>query len=135
MVFLLRQQRFYEAKAILAAIHQGSPNPPLWLIEGADALFSPGNRDALLQAAIQAKQEGSFSMLPIEFGLWLVVGGTDQAYETFNVMREIAPQYLQIEFIFSEEGTEFRQDSRFEQLTEDIGLQEYWDSFGGPDAD
>jgi len=135
MVFLLRQQRFYEVKAIIEAIHQASPNPPLWLIEGADTLFSPENRDALLQAAIQAKQEGSFSMLPIEFGLWLVVGGIDQAYEAFNVVREIAPQYLQIEFIFSKEGTEFREDSRFEQLAEDIGLQEYWDTFGGPDED
>ena len=135
MVFLLRQQRFYEVKAIIAAIHQGSPNPPLWLIESEDTMFSPGNRDALLQAAMQAKQEGSFSVLPIEFGMWLVVGGIDQAYETFNVMREIAPQYLQIEFIFSDEGTEFRQDSRFDQLTEEIGLQEYWDTFGGPDKD
>ena len=74
-------------------------------------------------------------MPPLEFGLWLLVGGIDQAYETFNVMREIAPQYLQMEFIFSEEGTEFRQDSRFEQLTEDIGLQEYWDTFARPDME
>lgn len=135
VVFLLRQQRFNEIKAIIAAIHQGSPNPPLWLIEGADTLFSPENRDALLQAAIEAKQEGSFSEPPIEFALWITVGGIDQAYETFNVMREITPQHLQIEYVFSEEGTEFRQDSRFEQLTEDIGLQDYWDAFGRPDAD
>ena len=50
-------------------------------------------------------------------------------------MREIAPQYLQIEFIFTEEGKAFRQDSRFEQLSEDIGLQEYWDTYGGPDTE
>ena len=135
VLFLLRQQRFNEIKAILAAIHQGSPKPPLWLIEGADTLFLPGNHDMALQAAIQAKQEGSFSIPQIEFGLWLVVGGIDQAYEAFNTMRDIAPQYLQIEFIFSEEGAEFRRDSRFEQLTEDIGLQEYWDIYGGPDTD
>jgi len=135
MLFLLRQQRFNEIKAIIAAIHQGSPNPPLWLIEDSDTLFRPENRDTVLQAAIQAKQEGSFSMPKIEFGLWLLVGGIDQAYETFNVMRQIAPQYLQMEFIFSEEGAEFRQDARFEQLTEDIGLQEYWDTFGEPDTD
>ena len=135
MIFLLRLQRFNEIKAIIAAIHQGFPNAPLWLIEDSDSLFRPENRDAALQAAIQAKQEGSFSMPRIEFGLWLLVGGIDQAYETFNVMREIAPQYLQMEFIFSEEGTEFRQDSRFKQLTEDIGLQEYWDTYGGPDTD
>lgn len=135
VLFLLRQQRFNEIKAIIGAIHQGSPNPPMWLIEDADTLFRPENRDAALQAAIQAKQKGNFSMPPLEFGLWLLVGGIDQAYETFNVMREVAPQHLQIEFIFSEEGTEFRQDSRFEQLTEDIGLQVYWDTFGGPDKD
>jgi len=105
------------------------------LIEGADTLFSPGNRDALLQAAIQAKQEGSFSIPPIEFALWITVGGIDQAYETFNAMREIAPQYLQMEYVFSEESRGFRQDSRFEQLSEDIGLQEYWDTYGGPDTE
>ena len=135
MLFLLRLQRFNEIKAIIAAIHQGFPNSPLWLIEDSDTLFRPENRDAALQAAIQAKQEGSFSMPRIEFCLWLLVGGIDQAYETFNVMQEIAPQYLQMEFIFGEEGTEFRQDSRFEQLTEDVGLQEYWDTYGGPDTD
>jgi len=135
MVFLLRLQRFNEIKAIIAAIHQGFPNPPLWLIEDSDTLFRPENRDAALQAAIQAKQEGSFSVPSIEFGLWIVVGGVDQAYAMFNALKDIAPQYLQLEFVFSEEGTEFRQDSRFEQLTGDIGLQEYWDTYGGPDTD
>jgi TolB-like protein/DNA-binding winged helix-turn-helix (wHTH) protein len=135
MLFLLRLQRFNEIKAIIAAIHQGYPNPPLWLIEDSDTLFRAENRDAALQAAIQAKQEGSFSMPRIEFGLWVLVGGIDQAYETFNMMRKIAPQHLQMELIFSKEGTEFRQDPRFEQLAEDIGLQEYWDTYGEPDAD
>jgi len=135
MLFLLRQQRFTELKAIMATIHQGLPNPPLWLIEGPDTMFSPENRDATLQAAIQAKQEGSFATPLIEFGLWIVVGGIDQAYATFNALVHIAPQFLPMEFIFSKEGTEFREDSRFEQLAEDIGLQEYWDTFGGPDED
>ena len=135
MLFLLRQQRFIEIKAILAALFQNAPNPPLWLIDSADTLFRPGNRDEALQRIIQAKQEESFSMPPIEFGLWLLVGGVDQAYATFNTMREIAPHYLQMEFIFSAEGAEFRQDSRFKKLTEDIGLQEYWDIYGGPDTE
>ena len=74
-------------------------------------------------------------MPPIEFALWILVGGVDQAYATFNALQDIAHNYLQLEFVFSDEGTEFRQDSRFEQLTEDIGLQEYWDTFGGPDTD
>jgi len=135
MLFLLRQQRFTELKAILAALFQNSPNPPLWLIESVDVLFSPGNHDDALKRVIQAKKEENFSMPLIEFGLWIVAGGIDQAYETFNVYREIAPQYLQMELVFSEEGRAFREDSRFEQLTEDIGWQEYWDIYGGPDLD
>jgi TolB-like protein/DNA-binding winged helix-turn-helix (wHTH) protein len=135
MLFLLRQQRFIEIKAILAALFQSSPNPPLWLIESADSLFNPENRDRALEMAIQAKQEGNFAIPQIEFGLWLLVGGIDQAYETLHTMREFAPQYLQMEFIFSAEGTEFRQDSRFEPFVEDIGLQEYWDIYGGPDEE
>lgn len=135
LLFLLRQQRFNELKTIIAAVHQGLPNPPLWLIDGAETLFRPENRDAALEAAIQAKKEGSFAMSPIEFGLWIVVGGIDQAYETFYELQNIAPQYLQLEFVFGEEGKEFLEDSRFEQLAHDIGLQEYWDTFGGPDDD
>jgi len=135
MVFLLRQQRYNEFKAIMAALHRASPNPPIWLIEHADTVFFPGNRDEGLEMAILAKQEGSFSILPFEFALWIVVGGIDQAYETFNALRKTYPQFLQMEFVFSEEGREFRQDSRFKQLATDIGLQKYWDAYGAPDSD
>ena len=135
LLFLLRQQRFIEVKAILAALYQNSPNPPLWLIESVDMIFDHENRDEALQIAILAKQDGRFSIPPIEFGFWLVVGGVDQAYDTFDAMWDAAPQYLQMEFVFSEEGTEFRRDSRFKQLTEDIGLRQYWDTYGGPDTD
>jgi len=135
LVFLLRQQRYNEFKAIMAAVHRDAPNPPIWLIEHADTVFGPGNRDAGLEIATLAKQEGSFSILPFEFGLWIVVGGIDQAYETFNALRKTFPQFLQIEFVFSEEGHEFREDSRFKQLNSDIGLREYWDIYGAPDTD
>ncbi len=135
MVFLLRQQRYNEFKATMAAFHRDSPNPPIWLIEHADTVFFPGNRDEGLKMAMLAKQEGSFSTPRVEFALWIAVGGIDQAYETFNAWQEIDPQYLQMEFVFSEEGREFRQDPRFKQLTADIGLQEYWDTYGAPDTD
>jgi TolB-like protein/DNA-binding winged helix-turn-helix (wHTH) protein/tetratricopeptide (TPR) repeat protein len=135
MVFLLRQQRYHEFKAIMAALHRDAPNPPTWLIEHADTVFLPGNRDEALKMAMLAKNEGSFSTPSFEFGLWIAVGGIDQAYERFNAVRENHHQYLQMEFVFSEEGREFRQDSRFEQLTADIGLQEYWDIYGDPDTE
>ena len=135
MVFLLREQRFVEFSSVVAALHRDSENPPQWLIDNADTVFLPNNREKTLAMALQAKQNGSFARPFIEFGLWIAIGGIDQAYETFYAWRDSSPQLLQLEFIFSEEAREFRQDSRFEQLAEDIGWHEYWKIFGGPDAD
>ena len=134
-VFLLRQQRYNEFKSVMAALHRDSPNPPLWIIDHADTVFLPENREMALEMAMQAKQEGSFSRPFIEFSLWIAIGGIDQAYETFNALRENAPQHLKLEFLFAEEAREFREDPRFEQLAEDIGWHEYWEIYGGPDID
>ena len=71
----------------------------------------------------------------LEFGLWILVGGIDEAYETFTAFRDTTRQYLQLEFVFTEEAREFRQDPRFEKLAKEIGWQEYWQKFGGPDND
>ena len=122
-------------KAVLAAIHRGSPNPPDWLIENVDTALLPENRKKTLAMANQAKKEGRLSKPFIEFGLWVAVGGIDQAYETFDAFRETAPQFLQLEFILADEGREFRQDPRFAKLAREIGWEEYWKTFGGPDID
>jgi len=135
MVFLVRQKRFDEFRAVFAALHRGIPNPPTWLIESADSMFQLENRDSILEMAIKAKQDDRFSRPFIEFCLWIGVGGIDQAYQTFYAMRDSYPQFLQLEFLFSEEASEFRQDPRFDQLKEDIGWREYWDIYGGPDID
>ena len=135
MVLLLRLQRFNEFKSIMAALHRGSPNPPNWIIENAETVFQSEDREAVLAMARQAKQEGRFSRPFIEFSLWIAIGGIDDAYQSFNDVRDISPNHLQLEFVFTQEGTEFRKDSRFEQLAEDIGWQEYWQTFGGPDID
>jgi len=133
MVFLLRESRYSVFSAVMDALHRDSENPPGWLIDNAETIFLIENRDTSLAMAMQAKQEGTFARPFIEFGLWIAIGGIDQAYETFYAWRYSAPQFLQLEFIFSEEGREFREDSRFEQLAEDIGWKEYWQTFGQPD--
>jgi len=133
MVFLLRESRYFVFSSVMAALHRDSENPPDWLIDNAESVFLIENRDASLAMAIQAKQEGNFAIPFIEFGLWVAIGGIDQAYETFYAWRYSTPQFLQLEFLFSEEAREFREDSRFEQLAEDIGWKEYWQIYGGPD--
>jgi hypothetical protein len=69
----------------------------------------------------------------LEFGLWVLIGGMDEAYEAFATFRNTHPQFLQLELLFAEEGREFREDSRFDDLAEEIGWQEYWEKFGDPD--
>ena len=135
LVFLLRERRFNELKSVMAALHRDTSNPPTWLIENAESIFLPENHKSTLAMAMQAKQEGNFSRPSIEFGLWIAIGGVDQAYETFNELRDNTPKFLRLEFLFAEEAREFRQDSRFEQLAEEIGWQEYWQTYGGPDSD
>ena len=44
------------------------------------------------------------------------MGGMDQAYEAFEEFRESDRQFLQLEFVFTEEAREFRKDSRFTKL-------------------
>jgi len=135
MVLLLRLQRVNEFKSVITAVHRGSRNPPNWIIENTETVFQSEDREAVLAMARQAKQDGQFSRPFIEFSLWIAIGGVDDAYQTFNAMRETSHQYLHLEFIFAREGSEFRQDPRFEQLSEDIGWQEYWQIYGGPDID
>jgi len=135
MVLLLRLERYHEFKSVMAAFHRGLPQSPDWLIENADTVFLEENREAALAMASQAQEEGHFTLPRLEFGLWVVIGGVDQAYETFATFRDSNRQFLQLEIVFTEEAREFRQDSRFEQLANEIGWQDYWQKFGGPDND
>ncbi len=135
MVLLLRLQRYHEFKSVIAAFHRGLPNSPDWLIENADTVFLKENRKAALALAVQAQQEGRFTVPKLEFGLWVVMGGVDQAYETLTALRDTSRHFLQLEIVFTEEGREFRQDSRFTKLAKEIGWQEYWQKYSGPDKE
>jgi len=135
MILLLRLERYDEFKSVMAAFHRGYPGSPNWLAEHAETLFLRENRKQALTMARQAKAEGQLLMPRLEFGLWVLIGGMDEAYETFATFRNTHHQFLPLELVFAEEGREFREDSRFDDLAEEIGWQEYWEKFGGPDED
>ncbi|MCJ7814722.1 MAG: winged helix-turn-helix domain-containing protein [Xanthomonadales bacterium] len=135
MILLLRLERYDEFKAVMAAFHRGLPASPDWLIENADTLFLKENREWAQDLAVQAMEEGRFGMPRLEFGLWLMIGANDQAYESFAEIQSTARQYLQLEAVFIEEARDFREDSRFEQLSRGIGWQEYWQKYDWPDED
>jgi TolB-like protein/DNA-binding winged helix-turn-helix (wHTH) protein len=135
MILLLRLERYEEFKTIMVAYNRGLPDFPDWLIDNADTFFLKENRKEATALALQAQKEGRLIKPQLEFGLWILIGNMDQAYDTFTAFRGNQMQFLQLEFIFAEEGREFRQDSRFEKLAKEIGWQEYWQKFGGPDHD
>ena len=68
----------------------------------------------------------------LEFGLWILLGANDEAYKTFDDFRDTTRQYLQLEFVFTEEARPFREDPRFEDLAREIGWRSYWDQYGEP---
>jgi tetratricopeptide (TPR) repeat protein len=135
MVLLLRLKRFNEFQSVMAALHRGSSNPPNWILADLEKVFQSKDREAVLDMARKAKREGRFSRSKLEFSLWIAIGGIDDAYESFYDQLNTTPQYLHLEFVFSREATRFRQDPRFEQLAIDIGWQEYWETYGGPDTE
>ena len=69
----------------------------------------------------------------LRFGLWVLIGGFDQAYDTFANYSHGHSQYLYFEFMFSQEAAEFRADPRFDKLAAASGLEKYWEVFGQPD--
>lgn len=135
MILLLRLQRYNEFKAVMAAFHRGMPESPDWLIENADTFFLTEHHEESTALAVEAQNRSASIMPRLQFGLWITLGANDQAFETFDALRESNRQFLQLEIIFAEEGRTFREDSRFKKLARDIGWQEYWDTYGGPDSE
>jgi len=85
--------------------------------------------------ALEAGAKGQAIMPLLRFGLWVLLGDMDQAYQTFDSFRDTTRQYLHLQLIFAEEGREFREDSRFDDLAKSIGWQDYWQKYGEPDSE
>lgn len=133
IIFLLRQQRFNEFKTVIEALHPDPNTKPDWLIENAHWVFLPENRAQALDMALKADHENRFITPLLQFGLWILIGGIDQAYSSFAKISHGHSQYLYFEFMFAREAAEFRADSRFDKLTKETGLKQYWALFGKPD--
>lgn len=133
IIFLLRQHRYTEIKFILETIHRDPSTRPQWLIDNVETAFLPENRSWVLPLAEKAKQEGKLIDTRLQFGLWILLGGIDQAYRTFDDFSISERENLHIQFIFTREGREFREDRRFRKLAERIGLTRYWKDIAPPD--
>jgi len=134
IIFLIRQKRYLEFKSVIDALHPDPATKPEWAIENAHLLFLPENREMAVKLVTEAAKKGPLVVPQFIFGLWILIGGVDQAYETFNQFSGTPnSKHLYIQFLFAREGTAFREDARFRKLTKDIGLEAYWELFGEPD--
>lgn len=135
MVLLIRAGRFEQFKSVMTAYHHGHPDIPHWLIDNAETVFDPRNRKKAIAMASQAEKQGHLIRPGLQFGLWVILGANENAFRAFEELRDHSRQFLQLEFIWAEEGRRFREDSRFDDFARDIGWSEYWDLYGEPDRE
>lgn len=133
LLVLWREERVGDFTQAMTDFYRGDAETPRWLIDGADLLLDPNNRNKALALAQEAKEQGQLIKPELEFSLWITLGGNDLAYETFYALQESYKKHLQLEIVFAEEGRSFRGDSRFDELSEEIGWAEYWRTVAGPD--
>ena len=134
IIFLLRAQRYHEFKAVIKAFHVDPLTAPLWLIESGHLVFLEENREMAKELSAVAENTGQLIAPVLQVGLPIFIGDVDQTFEKIAALEGTGDRkYIYPELLFSREATEFRQDPRFNQLTKDMGLDDYWALFGLPD--
>ena len=123
-IFLLRKQAFLEAKKTLSLILESNGVSGGWVNTVVDGIDDRAKRKLAAEAfeiAIDNRQVPARFQPPI----WIFLKEYQKAANSFDVL--IQNKYdIDIEFLFSNEATEFRSTEEFERLTNIIGLQKYW---------
>lgn len=130
LVFLLRMERFDEARQVIRALYALTGADPRWLVDNIEAIVAGGDGDLRDEAAVALEQGLIFPR--IQLGLWLYL---DEPGRVLDVVRSLSQhkKFVDLELIFAEEGREFRDSSEFSELAEELGLEPFWESWRGPD--
>jgi TolB-like protein/DNA-binding winged helix-turn-helix (wHTH) protein/Flp pilus assembly protein TadD len=133
LVFLLRMQRFDEARQVIETLYQGSGADPRWMMDHI-AEISAGEPDGdLVEAAEAAVARGD--VLPrLQLGLWLLLDQPERVYDTVISM-STQKKYVDMELLFTAEARAFRDSDEFADLAEEIGLEAFWEHWRGPDLE
>jgi TolB-like protein/DNA-binding winged helix-turn-helix (wHTH) protein len=131
-VFLHREKRWKESRRLLERMLRIKQSDAGWL----DALYSFLESGTGRSRAISALRDAiALGNVPprMTLGMWLLLGEVDEAYRYIESSRD-DPRNLDVEFLFTAEAAAFRADPRFAALARSLGLQDYWDQYGPPDA-
>jgi TolB-like protein/DNA-binding winged helix-turn-helix (wHTH) protein len=132
LIFLMREQRFAEARQAIASYYANSDADPRWMMDNIHSIATYTDDDELVAAAAEAVAAGN---VPPRFqlGLWLFLDQPEQVYETVHRFWE---QKIDLDFVLllSREGEKFRDSDEFAQIVKETGLDAYWEHYQGPDA-
>lgn len=132
LIFLLRMQRFDEARGVIRQLYSATGIDPSWMADHIEAISSSDPDRALVKSAIAAVEQGEV-FHRLQLGLWLYL---DRPKRVLAVVRALSDQrkYVDMELLFSDEGQTFRDSNEFSVLVEELELEAYWESWRGPDT-
>lgn len=131
LIFLLRMQRFEEARQVIKIIYTDRGIDSQWMMDNIEAISAYDGDDELVASAVAALDRNEVQP-HMELGLWLFL---DQPERVYAVIKKQAAQKkeLAFELLFSVEAKAFRGSDEFSALVEELGLAVYWDNWRGPD--
>ena len=133
LIFLLRMQRFDEARQVIKNLYAGSGADPQWLMDNIQAISQGAAGEDLIDAAVAAIDRGDVSPR-VSLGLWLYLNEPGRVYDVVQGSVSLKRQ-LDFELLFSAEAREFRNSDEFSDLAEELGLESYWENWKGPDEE
>jgi TolB-like protein/DNA-binding winged helix-turn-helix (wHTH) protein/tetratricopeptide (TPR) repeat protein len=133
LIFLLRLQRYEEARRVIHTLYQGSGVDPAWMMDNIAAISAGDPDDDLVEEAQAAVARGE--VLPrLRLGLWLYLQQPEKAYDTILALSG-QKKHIDMELLFAQEAAAFRDSGEFSDLVEDTGLEAFWENWRGPDPD
>ena len=132
VILLLREGDFVKAREVLAALQKLLGRSEAWIDPFLGALRDPAGRPAAVDAVARAAEDRAISPQHL-FGAWVYLGEADRAMDVALQMVS-DPAEFNVEFLFARETALVRRHARFGELVRAIGLDEYWDRYGWPDA-
>jgi len=129
LVLLMRFRDYGAIRQGLRELHPGIDLEPL--LANLEYLDNPDARQSLVDIMDQLISAGQ--LIPhLEFGVWVIFEQWDRALATLQKYSQ-NKKYLDIEVLFTRESQRFREDPIFEEVTELLGLDEFWQQSGQPD--
>jgi TolB-like protein/DNA-binding winged helix-turn-helix (wHTH) protein len=132
LAFLLSQGRIEEARETLVETQEIRKQATQWIEPALAAVTKTGSASDALAALGRDYRAGNLGT-PMYVGALFFIGDVDGL---FAAMKDViaSGEPFDVELFFSERGRAVRGDARFIPLMAQLGLVDFWDSAGWPDA-